>query len=285
SAPCMHEEPDMFRMRTYNTMLVSWGFRIAVLGAATLIVIAPVDGRGAPKIASKKGPATTSPAGKDSSDKEAATEAAGGAKGTDDKAPAVSIKLPEVYSTGYNGSYIELINFINTQIRQGWIDNGLRPAEVADDAEWVRRVHLDIVGHIPDLEAVQKFVADKDKAKRSKLIDKLVDEDPGYVRHLTTIWTNNLIGRAPPPNNRGGNRGPLQKFARDSQRKTAGGKETDSDLRREKEQTGKSGPATYLLPPLNEGAVPATAISARLFLGMQVQCTQCHNHPFNEWKQ
>src|SRR5262249_3877489 len=240
SAPCMHEEPDMFRMRTYNTMLVSWGFRIAVLGAATLIVIAPVDGRGAPKIASKKGPATTSPAGKDSSDKEAATEAAGGAKGTDDKAPAVSIKLPEVYSTGYNGSYIELINFINTQIRQGWIDNGLRPAEVADDAEWVRRVHLDIVGHIPDLEAVQKFVADKDKAKRSKLIDRLLDEDPGYVRNLTTIWTNNLIGRAPPPNMSGVKRAPLQKFLRDSFGKNRGWNEIVSDLLTAEGDNGKN---------------------------------------------
>ena len=47
----------------------------------------------------------------------------------------------------------------------------------------------------------------------------------------------------------------------------------------------KNGAANFLLSHLNEGAVPATAISAKLFLGMQVQCTQCHNHPFNEWKQ
>ena len=39
----------------------------------------------------------------------------------------------------------------------------------------------------------------KDKAKRAKLIDKLLDEDEGYVRNFSTIWTNNLIGRAPPP--------------------------------------------------------------------------------------
>src|SRR5438552_13902676 len=57
------------------------------------------------------------------------------------------IKLPEqVYSTGYSGSAVDLVSFINTQLRQGWSDNGMRPSEPADDAEWVRRVHLDIVG-------------------------------------------------------------------------------------------------------------------------------------------
>src|SRR5207245_445619 len=107
-----------------------------------------------------------------------------------------TIKLPDqIYSTGYNGSYVDLIKFVNIQIRQSWIDNSIRPSDPADDAEWVRRVHLDIVGHIPDLETVQKFIGDKDKAKRSKLIDKLLDEDAGYVRNFTTIWTNNLIGR------------------------------------------------------------------------------------------
>ena len=47
----------------------------------------------------------------------------------------------------------------------------------------------------------------------------------------------------------------------------------------------ENGATNFLLSHLNEGAVPATAISARLFLGVQVQCTQCHNHPFNKGKQ
>ncbi len=151
-----------------------------------------------------------------------------------------------------------------------------------DDAEWVRRVHLDIVGHIPDLETVQKFIADKDKAKRSKLIDKLLDEDPSFVRNFTTIWTNNLIGRATP---RDINRSALQKFLRDSFGKNRGWNEIVTDLLTAEGNNATNGAANFLLSHLNEGAVPATAISAKLFLGMQVQCTQCHNHPFNEWKQ
>src|SRR5579872_486683 len=197
-----------------------------------------------------------------------------------------AVKLPEhIYSTGYSGSYVELIGFINQQVRQGWIDNGVLPSEPADDAEWVRRVHLDIVAHIPELETVQKFLADKDKAKRAKLVDKLLDEDEGYVRNFTTIWTNNLIGRAPPRANSGILRAPLQKFLRESFGKNRGWNEIVTDLLTAEGNNEKNGAANFLLSHLNEGAVPATAISARLFLGMQVQCTQCHNHPFNEWKQ
>src|SRR5690242_1486178 len=95
------------------------------------------------------------------------SETAATSDSDDATASGSSIKLSEQpYSTGYSGSHGELIGFINSQVRQGWVDNNVRPAEPADDAEWVRRVHLDIVGHVPDLETVQKFLADKDKAKR-----------------------------------------------------------------------------------------------------------------------
>ncbi len=250
-------------------------------GWLVLVAVLPLNVGGAAQKTAAKGTVAKASTAKGTAKKDADAE-----KGASE-APAAStdaaIKLPEqVFSTGYNGSYVELIKFINTQIRQGWVDNGVRPAEPADDAEWVRRVHLDISGHIPDLDTVQKFVADKDKAKRSKLIDKLLDEDAGFVRYFTTIWTNNLIGRATP---RDINRNALKKFLRDSFGKNRGWNEIVSDLLTAEGNSDKNGAANFLLSHLNEGAVPATAISAKLFLGMQVQCTQCHNHPFNDWKQ
>ena len=75
------------------------------------------------------------------------------------------------------GSSDEIIKFINERIRQGWEDNVIEPSPVADDSEWVRRVHLDIVGHIPAAEVVDDFLKDKDPAKRSKMIDKLLASD------------------------------------------------------------------------------------------------------------
>lgn len=260
----------------------AWLWVLPALGVIALATFAPVAARGGAK-ESKSASAGKSSASKDAA---AADESKQDEAGAKEESSSSSIKLPEtVYSTGYNGSYVELVKFINTQIRQGWMDNGIRPSDVADDAEWIRRVHLDIVGHIPDLETVQKFLADKDKAKRSKLIDRLLDEDTGYVRNFTTIWTNNLIGRGAPANNIVLNRGALQKFLRESFAKNRGWNEIVADLLTAEGSSDENGAVNFLAAHMNEGAVPATAISAKLFLGMQVQCTQCHNHPFNEWKQ
>ncbi len=262
----------------------------SAVGLALWLAVPPLCLLGAGNAPSKsaKSAAKGTAAGDDSAIEKADVGNEKSANSADERSTGTgeSINLPEtVFSTGYNGSATAVIEFINSQIRQGWIENGVRPADPADDAEWVRRVHLDISGHIPDLEVVQKFIADKDKAKRAKLIDRLLDEDPGYVRHFTTIWTNNLIGRAPPPANMGINRSSLQKFLREAFGKNRGWNEVVSDLLTAEGSNEQNGAANFLLSHLNEGAVPATAISAKLFLGMQVQCTQCHNHPFNDWKQ
>ncbi len=110
------------------------------------------------------------------------------------------------------GSSDPLISFINEQIRQGYTDNEIKPSEVADDAEWMRRVYLDVVGHVPSGQEVEDFMRDKDPAKRSKLVDTLL-ADSGYVRNFTNYWTNTLIGRVTPDKT---NRGALEKFLRES---------------------------------------------------------------------
>jgi hypothetical protein len=220
--------------------------------------------------------------GERGSERRVSKAGSGKSEGSKGAAPDAKGSLSEVpYSTGYEGSYRELIDFINQQVRKGWSENGMVPSAIADDAEWVRRVHLDIVGHIPDLETVEAFLADKSADKRSQLIDKLL-EDPGYVRQMTTIWTNLLIGRATPQNI---SRPALQKFLRTSFGKNRGWDKIVVDLLTAEGHFEENGATNFLLSHLNEGAVPATAISARLFLGIQVQCTQCHNHPFNDWKQ
>ena len=84
---------------------------------------------------------------------------------------------------------------IDQLIQQAWADAEIRPSDVADDAEWVRRVHLDLVGRIPDVETVRSFLADEDPAKREVMVDGLLDE-VGFVRHQATTWTNLLVGRS-----------------------------------------------------------------------------------------
>jgi hypothetical protein len=201
-------------------------------------------------------------------------------KEAEEKAPP-TIHLKEAYTTGSNEV---LVGYINEKIRAGWVANSVFPSPVADDAEWLRRVYLDIVGHIPPVEELEAFMSDKSKSKRSEVIDRLLD-DPGYVRQQTTIWSNLLIGRGNNVQQQRINRDTLNKFLRESFAKNRPWSEVVYDLVSAEGPDTENGAATFLMSHLNDGAVPATAITARLFMGTQVQCTQCHNHPFNEWKQ
>ena len=215
-----------------------------------------------------------------------AAEPANAGKGDAEKAAPKPVQLKEIYSTGESASIKELIAFINEKVRQGWIENNLEPSPVAEDGEWLRRVHLDIVGHVPPVEEVDAFIADKDKSKRAKVIDKLLD-DPAYVRSWTTTWTNLLIGRGNGNANMGGpqRRAALQKFLREGFAKNRPWNDVVYDLIAAEGNYAENGAVNFLLAHLNDGQVPATAMTAKLFLGLQVQCTQCHNHPFNDWKQ
>jgi len=180
------------------------------------------------------------------------------------------------------GSSLEaLVAFVNSRLEAHWRVDGIHPSESVSDAEWVRRAHLDLIGRIPTVAEVERFVKEKDPNKYGKLIDRLLDE-PRYVRHMATVWSNLLVGRRPA---RDVNRPALEKFLRDSFARNRPWKEIVADLVSAEGSVEENGAANFLVAHLNNQAVPATAVTARLFLGLQVQCTQCHNHPFNDWKQ
>ena len=176
-----------------------------------------------------------------------------------------------------------VVSFIDQQIRQGWADNDVAPSAAADDDEWFRRIHLDLVGHIPAWNEVERFHKDKSPAKRAALVEKLLDS-PGYVRNWTTIWTNLTIGRKAV---RWVSRTGMERFFREAFAQSRPWNEVVHDLVAAEGRSDENGAVNYLLAQMaiNDEGVQATAKTTRLFMGIQVQCTQCHNHPFNEWKQ
>ncbi|MBS0203617.1 MAG: DUF1549 domain-containing protein [Planctomycetes bacterium] len=175
----------------------------------------------------------------------------------------------------------EIVARINEMLRQTWKDNGVTPSERADDGEFARRASLDIDGHTPSFSRLAQFLSDGSPDKRLRYVDELLD-DPAYAEHFSTIWGNLLIGRA---NNRRTNRGELERWLKQQFEKNAPYDRFTYDLISAEGESARNGAVGFLAAHLNDNAVPATAITARIFLGMQVQCTQCHNHPFNDWKQ
>ncbi len=180
-----------------------------------------------------------------------------------------------------DGSVQGIVAVINEHLAAGWKVQGVEPSPLADDAEWLRRAYLDVVGHIPPVEVAEKFLADRDLRKREKLLDTLLD-DPAYVRNWTVVWTNLLIGRS---DSRDVNRPALQKYLRESFAKNRPWNEMVGEFISAEGSFDQNGATNFLLAHLNNQAVPATAITAKIFLGRQIGCTQCHDHPFNDWKQ
>lgn len=174
-----------------------------------------------------------------------------------------------------------IINRINELIRLGWEDNEVKPSPRATDEEFVRRVTLDILGHIPEYHQLMAFLEDESRTKREQLVNDLLDND-AYIRNWTSIWGNKLVGRA---NNRGGGRAALNRWLRQAFYTNMPYDQFVRELISAQGNSQENGAVVFLASHLNDGAIPATSITSRLFLGRQVQCTQCHDHPFNDWKQ
>ncbi len=186
-----------------------------------------------------------------------------------------------------DGSKLSAVEFVDAKVRQGYEDNEITPSPQASDEEWVRRVYLDVIGRIPTLQEAKKFLDDESPRKRSVLIDELLDS-PDYVRHFTTIWTNNCVGRGTPRgNNKPFSRTGMTKFFREAFAKNRPWDEVVVDLVTSEGHWEENGAVNYTLAQMQmpDEAVQLTAKTTKLFLGMQVQCTQCHNHPFNNWQQ
>jgi hypothetical protein len=201
--------------------------------------------------------------------------------------------LPNALSTSATTDD-EVIAFINASLKSHWKEAGVRPSPTATESEWCRRVYLDTIGRIPTIDELEAFLVDNARNKRARLIERLLTDDryvESYARFSTTAWTNLLIGR------KGGmepnspvNRAALQQYLRRAflhnkpynqlvfELISAQGSNRPGD-------DDYNGAVNFLLAHLQERATPATAKTAQIFLGLQVQCTQCHNHPFNDWKQ
>lgn len=175
----------------------------------------------------------------------------------------------------------EVVAAINKDIRRGWEVSAIEPSAVADDAEWFRRLCLDLYGRIPTIDEAEAFLANKRANKREEAIDQLLAETE-FARNLTTIWTNLLIGRR---SEQRVNRPALQKFLRMSFASNRPWNQIVYDLVAAEGNNVENGAANFLIAHLNNDALPATAVISRLFLAEQLQCNQCHNNPFNKSQQ
>ena len=164
---------------------------------------------------------------------------------------------------------------IDQHIQKG-LTNAAAPR--ADDAEFLRRVSLSLTGVIPSADEARAFLADKAPDKRVKLVDKLLASD-GYARHLTDLFDVLLMDRRADKHvKRPEWRGFLQtSFAQN--------KPYDQFVREILSADGsdpKARPAAKFFLDRDGEPNVLTKDITRLFLGMNLHCAQCHDHPLVE---
>ena len=156
------------------------------------------------------------------------------------------------------------------------------PAKPATDEEYLRRAYLDLLGRIPSVQEARAFLQTKETDKREKLVDFLL-ENADYPKNFANQWTTLLIGRGNP--GRRVDRGALASWLRKQFAANRPWNDVVFDLVTAAGSNKENGAVNYILAHLQFEAVPLTSRTTRLFLGQQIQCTQCHDHPSNEWKQ
>jgi hypothetical protein len=171
---------------------------------------------------------------------------------------------------------------IDQHIRAACQREKVTPAEPADDATFLRRVYLDLCGIIPTLEETTAFLEDQAPEKRAKLIDRLLDS-PRYAVHQADVWDQVLFGRHPP----GYDAAKRDGFKRWLQEAFAQNMPYDKialALLKAEGNTAEQGAPMYLLQYDRRPEDAAVAVS-QTFLGVQLQCARCHDHPYEPWKQ
>lgn len=175
-----------------------------------------------------------------------------------------------------------LAPIIDQWISAAWPDTTTTPAPAADDAEFVRRLYLDLVGRLP-LEAEQKsFLSDPSALKRRELVDRLLNGEE-YSIHFANQLTAYLLGRTSLP--------APQEWTHWLRQSLAQGKGWHHIAREilAAESTSKeeSGPAEFLVRKLSSDN-PLDGVTrdvTRLFFGVDMQCARCHTHPeIPEWE-
>ncbi|MCG3199721.1 MAG: hypothetical protein GHCLOJNM_04246 [bacterium] len=154
--------------------------------------------------------------------------------------------------------------------------------EVCDDATFVRRVFLDLVGRIPSVEEAQAFLGDSEPQKRERLVDSLLARNEEYAAHWTPFWEDALCSNG---NHQGGvgTHGNYRDWAYDSFLRN---KPYDVMVAELIDTGMPNHPPKYILNSDTKKTTQSAANAAQVFLGTSMKCASCHNHFENkEWTQ
>jgi hypothetical protein len=190
------------------------------------------------------------------------------------------------------GDALALARKIDELIAERWKAAKAVPAEPADDATFIRRASLDIAGKIPAVSELHEFLEDTSAEKRSRLVERLLDS-PAYVMNFSNFWRSvmlpetqsDLESRVLVPQFEAWLRKQLSanvsydRLVREILTVPVDPRLAMNPLQPQAEVTPVGFYQAKQLKPEN-----LAAGTARMFLGVRIECAQCHDHPFDNWK-
>lgn len=173
-------------------------------------------------------------------------------------------------------------NFVDEFVFSNLKEIGVPPSSVCDDATFLRRVTLDITGCLPTEDETAKFLASGDSDKRDKLVDELL-RSPSYADFFASKWSAVLKNRRDDQPRDIVSNFAFHSWIRDS---LLANKPYDLLVRELLAATGTiiGNPPVAWYKRVKEPKQQLEDV-AQLFLGVRMQCAQCHHHPFERWSQ
>lgn len=161
----------------------------------------------------------------------------------------------------------------------------IKPNAEIDDATFLRRIYLDVVGRVPTLEEAEAFTSAKGdpEERRAALIDRLLRSE-GYVSHFYNYWADILRINQSLGSGAAEAEAAYQLWLKDALRENLPYDEMARRLISAKGQIWENGAVGYYQ---RDRGMPLDNMSntVRIFLGTRLECAQCHNHPFDKWTQ
>ncbi|QDU99050.1 DUF1549 domain-containing protein [Lignipirellula cremea] len=165
----------------------------------------------------------------------------------------------------------------------------LEPAPLTTDEQFLRRASLDLTGQLPPPATIRAFVASEDPAKRAQLVDQLLDSDD-HARHWARFWRDVVSVRITNRRSMGLTRSFEEWLFEQFRDEQSWGDITRRIVTAQGElrftlntPTAENGQLFFLVAHDSDEAEERAAETSRVFLGIQIQCAQCHDHPSEPW--
>jgi len=171
---------------------------------------------------------------------------------------------------------------IDSLLAKSWQQHQIKPNALVDDATFLRRTYLTVVGRIPTLDEARAFHACQMPDKRAKLIDALLASE-GYVQNFFNYWADVLRAQS---QGVAGSTTSLNylNYLRDALRENKPYDQIARELVSSEGSCFDTGAIGYYM---RDRGMPLDNLSntTRIFLGTRMECAQCHDHPFDKWTQ